>query len=186
MTDGEMRAWLADKWIPSIGYVPIISRLMKDWYSFHFQNSADLEFIFQRPWVAGRSFLALSKWYLGFDPLKNTLSNCMIWAKLPNLPLELWTIETLTEIGNSIGKFIYADPWCRGEKDKRIAWVLIEKPYKGAYPDHMIIEWEGGTISQRLDYWGIPFRCSQCHRIGHLIKDCQYRPAGRSKRFQKR
>ena len=186
MTDGEMRAWIAEKWIPCISYVPIISRLMKDWYSFHFQTSSDLDFILQQPWVSGRSFLALTRWFLGFDPLKNIPSNYMIWAKLPNLPLELWTEETLTEIGNSIDKFVYADPWCRGEKDKRIAWILIEKPYKGAYPDYMIIDWEGSTFNQRLDFWGIPFRCSQCHRTGHLIKDCRYRPIGRTKRFHKR
>lgn len=45
MSDEKMRTWLAEKWIPYIGYVPIISRLMKDWYSFHFQKSSDLEFI---------------------------------------------------------------------------------------------------------------------------------------------
>ena len=179
-----MRTWLAEKCIPAIGYVPVISRLMKDWYSFHFQKSSDLEFIIQRPWVSSRSFLALSRWYLGFDPLKNTPSNCMIWVKLPNLPLELWTIETLSKIGNSIGKFIYVDPWCRGEKDKRIAWILIEKPYKGGYPNHIVIAWEGAKINQRLDFWGIPFRCSKCHHTGHLIKNCQYRLKGRTKGHQ--
>lgn len=157
MAEEDMRKWLANKWTPLIGYIPVISRLMKDWFSFHFLKVSNLEIILNRPWVFGRSFLSLSRWYMGFDPLKNTPSNCMIWVKLPNLPLELWSTETLTEIGNSVGKFIYVDPWCRGEKDKRIAWILIEKPYKGGYPDHIEITWEGVKINQRLDFWGIPF-----------------------------
>lgn len=170
-----MRKWLSGKWAPLIGYTPIISRLMKDWYSFHFLKESDVEIIFKNPWVYGRSFLALSLWYAGFDPLKNTPSNCLIWVKLPNLPLELWTEESLAKIGNSIGRFIYVDPWCRGETDKRVAWVLIEKPYKGVYPDLLEIAWEDSKIIQRLDFWGIPFRCSFCHKTGHLIRNCSRR-----------
>lgn len=175
MEDQDMRKWLSGKWAPLIGYTPIISRLMKDWYSFHFLKESDVEIIFKNPWVYGRSFLALSRWYAGFDPLKNTPSNCLIWVKLPNLPLELWTEESLAKIGNSIGRFIYVDPWCRGETDKRVAWVLIEKPYKGVYPDLLEIAWEDSKIIQRLDFWGIPFRCSFCHKTGPLIRNCSRR-----------
>lgn len=178
-----MRKWLTDKWALLIGYTPVISRLMKEWYSFHFLKASDLETILIRPWIFGRSFLSLFRWYMGFDPLKNTPSNNLICVKLPNLPLELWSIETLTEIGNSIGKFIYVDPWCRGEKDKRIAWILIEKPYKGGYSDHIEIAWDGFKISQRLDFWGIPFKCSLCHKTGHLIKNCNHRFNRRNKKF---
>jgi len=106
--------------------------------------------------------------------------------KLPNLPLEFWSKETLTKIGNSIGKFVYVDPWCRGEKDKRIAWILIEKLYKGGYPDHMEIVWGGYKIQQRLDFWGIPFRCSLCHKTGHLIKNCIHRHLRKNKKLNGR
>jgi len=80
-------------------------------------------------------------------------------------------MESFAEIGNSIVKFVYVDPWCRGEKDKRIAWILIEKAYKGGYPYHIEIAWGCTRIKQRLDLWGIPFRCSSCHRTWHLIKN---------------
>lgn len=131
MNDAEMRKWLAIHWKPVIGYIPIISNLMKEWYFFHFLNVADVDAILKGPWVFRRSFLSLCRWYIGYDPLKNTPSNNLIWVKLPNLPLELWSKEILKEIGNSIGRFVYADPWCLGEKDKRIAWILIEKFYRG-------------------------------------------------------
>lgn len=161
--------------MPIIGYTPIISRMMKEWYSFHFQKQEDLERVLVKPWVYGRSFLSLSRWYMGFDPLKNTPSHSLIWLKLPNLPLELWTQESLESIGNAIGKFIYVDPWIRGEKDKRIAWILIERPYKGGYPEQLEIIWEGTRTHQRIDFWGIPFRCSTCHCTGHLQNACKYR-----------
>lgn len=114
MDDQDMRKWLMDKWAPLIGYTPIIYRLIKEWYSFHFLKDSDLDIILKNPWVYGRSFLALSRWYIGFDPLRNTASNFLIWVKLPNLPLELWSEESLSKIGNLIGKFVYVDPWCIG------------------------------------------------------------------------
>lgn len=67
----------------------------------------------------------------------NTPSNKLIWVKLPGLPIELWTKETLTNIGNAIGKFVYVDLKCLGEKDKRVTWILIEKEYQGGFPDHI-------------------------------------------------
>lgn len=159
-------------WTSIIGYVPVISSLMCDWYCFHFLTTKDASQILCRPWVQKCSFLALYKWYLGFNPLKNTLVNNLIWVKCPNIPLELWTNEALELIGNEIGRFIYVDPWCRGERDKRIAWILIQHAYKGGFPDHLEISWKDQTISQRLDFWGIPFRCAACKNTGHLVKNC--------------
>lgn len=114
---------------------------MKEWYLFHFLAAGDVEAILKKPWVFKRSFLALYRWYIGFDPLKNTPSNNLIWVKLSNLPLELWSKETLEEIGNAMDRFVYVDPWYLGEKDKRIAWILIEKFYRGGFPEHIEIAW---------------------------------------------
>lgn len=169
-----------------IGYTPIISNLMKEWYCFHFLNVADVDAILKGPWVFRRSFLAFYRWYIGYDPLKNTPSNNLIWVKLPNLPREMWSKEILEEIGNSIGRFVYVDPWCLGEKDKRIAWILIEKAYREGYPDHIEITWRDLKINQRLDFWGIPFRCAACHKIGHLIKNCPRHLAPKSRVFHRK
>ena len=166
-----MRAWLEKHWKPLIGYVPIVARLLKEWYCFHFLSSSDLESIFNKHWVLGRSFLALHRWYLGFNLLKNTPSNNLIWVKLPSLPLELWSKETLAEIGNAIGRCVYVDSRCLGEKDKCVAWILIDKSFRGGFPDHIDISWGDFKICQRLDFWGVPFRCSACHQTGHLFRN---------------
>lgn len=71
MDNADMRKCLNDRWKPLICYTPIISRLMKEWYCFHFLKVSDLEVVFNKPWVHGRSFLYLFRWYIGFDPLKN-------------------------------------------------------------------------------------------------------------------
>lgn len=73
-------------------------------------------------------------------------------VKLLGLPIKLWSRETLTNIGNAIGKFAYVDPKCLGAKDKRVAWILIEKEFQGGFPDHIELLWEELNMHQRLDF----------------------------------
>lgn len=127
------------QWKLIIGYVPMIAGLLKEWYCFPFLKSSDLEAILKHQWVFNQSFLVLHRWYLGFNLLRNTPSDTFIWVKLPGLPLQLWSKETLFEIWNAIGKCVYVDPWFLGEKDKRVAWVLIDKTYMGGFPEHIEI-----------------------------------------------
>jgi len=46
------------------------------------------------------------------------------------------------------------EPKCLGAKDKRVAWILIEKEYHGDFPDPVNLHWEDINLHQRLDYWG--------------------------------
>jgi hypothetical protein len=48
----------------------------------------------------------------------------------------------------------------------------VEVDIHEGLPEVMDIEWQGRHTKQRLDYQGIPFRCSWCHCTGHLRRDC--------------
>jgi hypothetical protein len=50
--------------------------------------------------------------------------------------------------------------------------VLVEIDIHSGLLESLEIEWRGHTVTQRLDYLGIPFRCSTCRRTGHLRRDC--------------
>lgn len=120
-----------------LGYLLTVVRLLKAWYSFHFLSQEDLEKIKAIPWINGKSFLALHSWYIRYNPLHNAPHNKLIWVKFPGLPFELWIEQALMDIGNGIGKFVYVDPRCLGALEKRVAWILIEKEYRGGFPDHI-------------------------------------------------
>jgi len=60
MDDAAMRKWLEVQWKPLIGYTPIVSNLMKEWYFFHFLSASDVETIQKRPWVHRRSSLQMA------------------------------------------------------------------------------------------------------------------------------
>ena len=40
----------------------------------------------------------------------------------------------------------------------------------------LTLEWRGTVYELELDYWGLPFRCSTCNKVGHLKAQCSGRP----------
>jgi len=57
--------------------------------------------------------------------------------------------------------------------DKRIEKVMVEIDIHRGLLEAIDIESRGRVFAQKLDYLGVPFRCSFCHKTGHLRKDCQ-------------
>jgi len=138
-------------------------------------HQEDLEKIHKIPCVLGCSFLFLHPWYIGFNPLRDTARNKMISLKLPGLPIELFTIRGLADIGNSIGRFIYVDPKCLGAREKIVTWILVELGFFGGLLAYIDLAWEQTHTHQRLDYWSIPFLCLIFHHTGHLMARCPQR-----------
>lgn len=66
----QMKEWIDKKWTSIVGYCLKVSILVNGWFGVHFMPSEDAEKISSRPWVRGREFLRLKKWYIGFDPSK--------------------------------------------------------------------------------------------------------------------
>jgi len=43
---------------------------------------------------------------------------------------------------------------------RKVGRILVEVGLHGGLPEVIDIEWRGRYFTQRLDYMGIPFRCS--------------------------
>jgi hypothetical protein len=84
----------------------------------------------------------------------------------------LWSLEAFKEIGNALGKFLYTDPKVLSGSDRRVGKLLVEVDLFGGLPDEIDIGWRGVMIQQRLDFLGVPFRCTNCKEIGHLRAQC--------------
>lgn len=130
-----------------MGYSPKVIRLLSNCYSFHFFHHEDLEIIWINLWVQGHGFLQLCQWYVDFNPILDTPWNFLVWMKLPHLPLEYWTWEAFSVIGNIVGCFSYMDPHILGSHDKRMGWVLVEVKFDGGVPKDIILEWNSWRVS---------------------------------------
>ena len=173
----DMLEWAKNVWSPIVGYAPKVTLLLNNWYSIHFMNEKDVALIVNKTWVRGKSFLQLLPWYLGFNPIMEAPKNRSVWVKLPGLPLEFWMENAL----RAIVCMKYIDPSILGATDKCIAWILVEMVFSCGLPADVDLVWGSRRHRQRVDYWGIPFRCLVCHSTGHLKDNCprlHWRPRG--------
>ena len=56
--------------------------------------------------------------------------------------------------------------------DKRIRKVLVEIDIHSGLLETIEIDWRGRILGKKLEYLGVPFRCSIFQIIGHLQRDC--------------
>jgi hypothetical protein len=164
--------WIANNWKPLLGYLPKIHLLQHGWFGFIFKKPEDTALILGSFWAFDGGSLMLKRWRLGFNPSTEFFSHRHIWVLLPGLPLQLWNQQALELIGASLGRFLRVDINSLAAPDRRMARIYVEIDIQAGLPEILEIDWRSQLIAQRLDYLGIPFRCSLCRRTGHLRRDC--------------
>ena len=55
------------------------------------------------PWFIGEHYLTIRAWDPYFKPTVEACSKVAVWARLPGLPIELYELEVLKDIGRAIG-----------------------------------------------------------------------------------
>jgi hypothetical protein len=115
----------------------------------------------------------LKKWRLAFNLETKYFSLRHIWVMLPGLPLYLWNEGALTTIGNNLGSFIMVDKNNLEVSSRKVAKVLVEMDVHLGLSATMEVEWHGLCYQQRIDYLGLPFRCSYCRSTSHMRRDCK-------------
>jgi hypothetical protein len=168
----SLDSWVTDHWYPLLGYTPQILLLQQGWMGFIFRKPEDTVLILERFWAYNEGSLMLKRWRMGFNPATEFFGLRHLWVLLPGLPLQLWNQQALEQIGSSIGRFLRQDPSTFSASDRKMARIYVEMDIQAGLPEILEIDWRNQLISQRLDYLGIPFRCSFCRRTGHLRKDC--------------
>jgi hypothetical protein len=56
---------------------------------------------------------------------------------------------------------------------RKVGKVLVEMDIHFGLSEVIKIEWRERRVLQRLNYLGLPFRCSFCRSTGHLRWDCK-------------
>jgi len=86
--------------------------------------------------------------------------------------LDYWQLESLSAIGNKLGRFVKASEATRKGKYTSFARICVERDLSGALPDEVILEVLDEEWVQTVDYEHIAFRCRKFHEHGHLFRDC--------------
>jgi hypothetical protein len=163
-----VEAWMEDCWkMLTQGNVTLFS-VGRGFFVFSFTRKADRDLVFRSgPYFMGSKGLFLAPWTLDFNP-KDEITAAPVWVRLPHLPMHLWGISSLEDIGNKLGRFLdRAEP--KGDQFT-CARICVEVNLDKGLPDAIKLSLGEWCHIQELDYEQIPFKCLRCHAYGHFAK----------------
>ncbi|CAI0400769.1 unnamed protein product [Linum tenue] len=118
-------------------------------------------------------YILARRWKSGFDPDEgdDVLTNLLVWVRLPKLPMDYFDPMILSDIGNSIARYVKMDAATRDASRGHFARICVEvdltKP--------LIIKYKLERRVRRLEYEGLHNVCFSCRRFGHNEASCPKR-----------
>lgn len=127
--------------------------------------------------MTGSMPVILKVWSADFDFKKEVLQTIPIWAKLPNLPLSCWGMDSLSRIGSALGIPFYVDA-CTTQVDRvSYARILVEMDITRKVPNLIkALDPNYRLLEQRVGYDWAPKYFPTCLTIGHVWKPKTQKP----------
>ncbi|CAI0532264.1 unnamed protein product [Linum tenue] len=120
------------------------------------------------PWLLGDTYLTVHRWFKGFNPWKSVITSTMIWAQLPELPIEFINKEAVMRIAEQIGKPVRVDRvtelGARGKYARVCVEVDLTLPLLSQY------KIEG--VTYLIQYEGLDHICTNCGKYGKSAEKC--------------
>ena len=143
--------------------------LGKEFYSVRFSLKEDMDAVLNNgPWFIGGHFLSIRPWEPFFKPASASVSSIAVWVRLHELPLELYEMEVLKQIGEAIGRVLRIDSHTAMEARGRYARLCIQLDVNKPLINTILI----GRFEQAVVYEGLNKLCFSCGRIGHRVETC--------------
>jgi hypothetical protein len=165
-----VEAWMDDRWKMLIQGNVSLCAVGRGFFVFSFSRKEDRDLVFRSgPYFMGSRGLFLAPWTPDFNPGAE-ITAAPVWVRLPHLPLHLWGIRSLEDIGNKLGRFLdRAEP--KGDQFT-CARICVEVNLEKGLPEAIKLSLGEWCHIQELDYEQIPFKCLRCHAYGHFAKSC--------------
>nr|POE60543.1 uncharacterized protein CFP56_65433 [Quercus suber] len=164
-----LQSKLISLWKPS-GTVVCVD-LGENFYSVRFSLKEDLDAVLRNgPWFIGGHFLAIRPWEPFFKPASASVSSIAVWVRLHGLPMELYELEVLQQVGEAIGRVLRIDSHTAMEARGRYARMCIQLDANKPLIDTVLI----GRFEQPVVYEGIHKLCFSCGRLGHQKEACPH------------
>ncbi|CAI0381495.1 unnamed protein product [Linum tenue] len=87
-----------------------ISDMRNGCFLVRFRSQKDYEWATMGgPWLLGDTYLTVHRWFKGFNPWKTVVTSTMVWAQLPELPIEFINKEAVMKIAEWLGRPVRVD-----------------------------------------------------------------------------
>ena len=167
----DLIKWINGVWKPKGHYDLQLGS--KGFFTIIFFNQEDRDRIMEGgPYFFFSAGLFLRPWKERFNPETEDMTVAPVWIRLFSLPGEYWDLETLRDIGNSLGEFIKVAEQTRLQRYTAFARICVYMDLSRELPEAISLNWEDEEWIQPLDYEQLPFRCRLCHEYGHFGRNC--------------
>ncbi|CAH9115377.1 unnamed protein product [Cuscuta europaea] len=141
----------------------------KGWVIFIFQNDADrMKVLNDGPYTIFGKMLMLKVLCEDFSFEDEEFLKVPIWVKLPNLPMQLWNEEAMSEVASMSGTPLTTDRITQERANHNFARILIEvdvsKPPPLSFPIRLPSQ---KIFNQRVVYETFPNFFFHCKKYGH-------------------
>ncbi|KAG7537204.1 hypothetical protein ISN44_As13g011240 [Arabidopsis suecica] len=141
-------------------------------FQFIFFNEHDLQEVLDKGSHTYNDWsLAVDRWYE--VPPPNYLQIIPFWVQIWNMPINFYTVPTITTLGELIGevKVVAFDP----NRPHYLEFVCVKVLFDVSRPLHrskVVNLPQGGTTTVRFQYERVQKRCYECQRITHEKNYC--------------
>lgn len=143
------------------------------------------ELLYSGPHMLNKPII-VKVWSADFDLNKEVLQTISIWVKYPNLPLNCWSIDSLSRISSGLRIPLYADECTTKVNRISFARVLVEMDVARDLPMKLKVEDPNGRVFEQIvQYEWVPEYCTKCMQVGHKCQDIGLRPKAAAKMVNK-
>lgn len=126
-----------------------------------------------KPWFFNNSFLILSRWSPEMKLQQLVFQHSPIWVKIWGLPLQFYSDEVGTKIGNSMGEFLDISMPGSGCREGRLMKILVNINITTPIRRGMKLKLDDGDpFWVEFRYEKLPTFCCYCGYLGHEQRSC--------------
>ncbi|CAA7053106.1 unnamed protein product [Microthlaspi erraticum] len=128
-------------------------------------------------WYVGDSMFHTAKWTAGHSKESSSSTTIQLWAHLTGVPLDLRHQKGLSLIAGLIGEPKETYDYTKNLVSLTMSHVNVEVKMSNELPDVVEYERESGEVVEVfVEYPWLPPKCSHCHELGHIAKNCLLLP----------
>ncbi|CAH9066446.1 unnamed protein product [Cuscuta europaea] len=147
----------------------------RGWVIFKFQGEEDRsKVLMEGPYTLFGKSLYLKTLSDNFSFESDEFLKVPIWVKFPNLPLQIWNEDVISEIASRVGMPLTTDRVTQERSISKYARVLIEVDASKPPPLTLIVRLPNGRFHfQKMIYETFPNYCFNCKAYGHHAFTCK-------------
>lgn len=147
-----------------------VTPLNNGYFIVSFSSKEDRDFALQEgPWMIGDHYLLVQRWRPNFNPWKaDQQKRIAVWKRIPDLPAELYNVESLRRIGNLVGKTLKIDRTTAFSEKGSFARICVEVDLQRS----LLPAFHHFGEDHKILYEGLHLICFQCGKYGHHREHC--------------